>query len=52
MEYFICVHKDLPKDVAMQFANKLTKRQAYKLKREHKRTMVVYKISMVVENVQ
>lgn len=52
MEKFICVHKDLPLDVAFQFANKMSKRQAYKMFRKHRRTMVVYKIAMVKENVQ
>lgn len=51
MEKYICVHKDLPVDVAFQFANKMSKRQAYKLQRKNKRTMVVYKIVMVKENV-
>lgn len=51
MEYFICVHKDLPKEVAMQFANKMTKRKAYKMQREKKRTMVVYKVVMTKEKV-
>lgn len=51
MEYFICVHKDLPQDVAFNFANRMTKRKAYKLQRKHKRTMVVYKIVMSKETV-
>jgi hypothetical protein len=51
MEYYICIHKDLPLDVAFNFANRMTKRQAYKLQRQHKRTFVVYKISVTKENV-
>lgn len=51
MEYYVCVNKELPYDVAMFYADRLTKRKAYKLKRKHPRKMVVYKVSMTKENV-